>query len=116
MDRIMRSGQEMFNEMINNASKTTKDSGHIIGDSMKEVFKRVDKVETQPTIDKEKLVEKLYNYFGFNSKDGTYIYNLTRVKSAFNVGTMTLDDFEEIDDDFIYGLADFILEIIKEEN
>lgn len=111
----MKSGQEMFNEMINNACQTTKDSAHIIGESMKGILAKVDRTETRHMMDKEKLIEKLYDYFGFNYPDGTYIYCLTRTKSAFNVGTMTLDDFEEIDDEFIYELADFILEMIKEK-
>ena len=65
-------------------------------------------------MDREKLAEKLFYYFGFDYPDGTYVYNLTRVKSAFHIGTMTLDDFEEIDDEFIYDLADFILELMPQ--
>lgn len=59
---------------------------------------------------KEKLVDLLNNWFGMNDVDGTYVYNLTRCKSAFLVGTMTLDDFEEITDENIDELADYILE------
>lgn len=33
--------------------------------------------------------------------DGTYLYHLTRSKSAFAVGTMTLDDFKEIDEELL---------------
>jgi len=65
-------------------------------------------------MNKDEIADKLLQYFGFNYPDGTYIYNLMRTKSAFNVGTMTLGDFEEIDEDFVYDLADYILEIIKE--
>lgn len=64
-------------------------------------------------MNKEALVEKLYDFLGFNGNDGTYIYSLTRVKEAFHVGTMTLDDFVEIDDEFVHDLADFILEQMK---
>ena len=53
------------------------------------------------------------NSFDINSKDGTYVYNLTRVKEAFGYGTMTIDDFEEIDSIFIDELADFILDNIN---
>ena len=59
-------------------------------------------------MDRDKLTNKLFEYFGFNTKDGTYIYCLQRTKSAFQVGTMTLEDFEEIDEGFICELADFI--------
>jgi uncharacterized membrane protein len=61
-------------------------------------------------VTKDELAEKLEDYFGFNGSDGTYFYWLTRVKEAFHVGTMTLDDFVEIDGDFVDELADFILE------
>lgn len=61
----------------------------------------------------ENLAQKLLDYFGFNDIDGTYIYNLTRVKSAFHIGTMTLDDFEEIDEEFIYELAEYIVSNIN---
>jgi hypothetical protein len=56
---------------------------------------------------KEELKDKLNKFF--NMKD-PYVYQLTRTKEAFQVGTMTLDDFEEIDDNFIDELAYFILE------
>lgn len=64
-------------------------------------------------MNREQIAGKLYDFFDFNSKDGTYVYNLTRVKEAFGLGTMTLDDFEEIDDEFIYDLADFIINNIE---
>ena len=60
-------------------------------------------------MDREQIAQKLYDFFDFNSKDGTYVYDLTRDKKAFGLGTMTLDDFEEIDDNFIYELADYII-------
>ncbi|RNB59435.1 hypothetical protein EDM57_04645 [Brevibacillus gelatini] len=63
--------------------------------------------------EREELVSKLAEYFGFNWKDGTYTYNLTRVKEAFDYGTMSLDDFQEMNDDDLYELADFILGFMK---
>lgn len=46
--------------------------------------------------------------------DGTYLYYLTRCKSAFAVGTMTLDDFKEIDeellDDIFNAIEPFFIE------
>ena len=64
-------------------------------------------------MDREKLAQLLFDFFGFNGHDGTYTYNLTRCKSAFNVGTMTLDDFVEMDEEQIYELSDFIIENTK---
>ena len=39
----------------------------------------------------------------------SYSYNLTRVKSAFAVGTISLEDFEEFDESFINDLVDYLL-------
>jgi hypothetical protein len=61
-------------------------------------------------ITKEKLVEVLTDYFGLNCSDGSYAYELTRVKSAFEVGTVSLDDFEEFDEERIEDIANYILE------
>ena len=64
-------------------------------------------------MNKEQIADKLNEFFDINAKDGTYVYNLTRVKEAFGYGTMTIDDFEEIDSIFIDELADFILDNIR---
>lgn len=48
----------------------------------------------------------------FDMKD-TYCYNLTRDKSAFDIGTMTLDDFEEFTEDQIVEFADFIIDGLR---
>lgn len=40
--------------------------------------------------------------------DGTYLYYLTRCKSAFAIGTMTLDDFKEIDEELLYDIFNVI--------
>lgn len=59
----------------------------------------------------EKVKYEIANVLGLTDEwqDGTYLYWLTRVKEAFNIGTMTLDDFVEIDKGFI----DEIYEVIK---
>jgi len=61
-------------------------------------------------MDKEKLNKLLSDYFGLNSAVGTYTYKLTRCKTAFEVGTITLDDFEEIDETDVEDLAEFLIE------
>lgn len=63
-------------------------------------------------MDREKLLKILEEYFGFSDswEDGTYFYNLTRVKSAFSIGTVTIDDFTEIEHEQLEELADFIIE------
>lgn len=44
----------------------------------------------------------------------SYIYDLTRIKTAFDVGTMSLDDFEEWDDGRITRLVDDFLEWLQQ--
>ena len=56
---------------------------------------------------KENLVDVLNDFFGMNEKEGSYFYELTRVKNAFS---LTFDDFEEFNNDQIEDLADYILD------
>ncbi len=63
-----------------------------------------------------KLIELLSQYFDIGD---SYAYNLTRDKSAFGIGTMSLDDFEEFDSDTISDIADYLIEhgvVIATEN
>lgn len=52
------------------------------------------------------LKEALLGYFDI--PNDTYAYNLTRVKSAFDIGTMTFDDFEEFDESTIDDMVEWI--------
>lgn len=54
----------------------------------------------------ERLKDVLMNYFDIPSD--TYSYNLTRDKSAFSVGTMSLDDFEEFNEETIDDIVKYI--------
>lgn len=56
---------------------------------------------------REKLIELLGKYFDIGD---SYAYNLARVKTAFEVGTMSLEDFEEFDEEAIADLADYLIE------
>lgn len=55
---------------------------------------------------KDKLKELLMKYFTIGD---SYSYNLTRVKSAFAVGTVSLEDFEEFDESFIDDIVEYLL-------
>lgn len=55
---------------------------------------------------KDKLKDLLMEYFSIGD---SYSYNLTRVKSAFAVGTVSLEDFEEFDEKFIDDIVDYLL-------
>lgn len=58
-------------------------------------------------LDREKLKEILMQYFDIGD---SYAYNLTRVKEGFTVGTVTIEDFEEFDEEIIDDLVEYILE------
>lgn len=53
----------------------------------------------------ERLKDVLINYFDISD---TYAYNLTRDKSAFIEGTMSLNDFEEFDEETIDDIVKYI--------
>lgn len=42
--------------------------------------------------------------------EDTYYFRLNRVKSAFEIGTMSLDDFTEIQEDFVEDMTSLIIE------
>ena len=56
---------------------------------------------------RERLMQLLSRYFDIGD---SYTYNLTRVKSAFAVGTVDLDDFEEYTEDDVANLADHLID------
>lgn len=58
-------------------------------------------------LDREKLKEILMQYFDIGD---SYAYNLTRVKEGFAVGTVTIDDFVEFDEEIIDDIVEYILE------
>ena len=62
--------------------------------------------------DRDKLMEVLSKYFGINDSDGSYTHELTRCKSAYSVGTMSMEDFEEWTEHNVADLADYVLKRI----
>ena len=58
-------------------------------------------------VDRGKLMSILSHYFSIGD---SYTFELTRVKDAFEVGTMTFDDFQEWDENNIADLCDYIIE------
>ena len=64
-------------------------------------------------VNREKLMAVLRNYFSIGD---SYTYELTRVKSAFEVGTISLDDFEEWGEENISDLCDYIFRELRKES
>ena len=75
------------------------------------------------TVDKDetgviaRLANKLYDYESrlkdvlmdyFDIPSDTYTYNLTRDKSAFELGTMKIEDFEEFNEEIIDDIVQYI--------
>lgn len=56
--------------------------------------------------ERERLIELLNKYFEVGDSD---FYICNRVKEAFYLGTMTLDDFTEIDEENTVDIADYLL-------
>jgi len=67
-------------------------------------------LEYETAMDKDNLISVLNDYFSIYTD--TYAYNLTRDKSAFSYGTMTMEDFEEFTEETTGDLAEFILKSI----
>ena len=55
---------------------------------------------------KDKLKDLLMEYFSIGD---SYSYNLTRVKTAFAVGSVLLEDFEEFDESVIDDIVEYLL-------
>lgn len=56
--------------------------------------------------ERERLIRLLDKYFGVGDSD---FYICNRVKEAFALGTMRLDDFSEIDEENTADIADYLL-------
>lgn len=66
-------------------------------------------------MNKEQLKQKLMEYFDIGTS-GCIAYNCIRDKSAFQYGTMSLDDFEEFSEDTIDDIINFIFKDRGETN
>ena len=64
-------------------------------------------------VNREKLMSALRNYFSIGD---SYTYELSRVKSAFKMGTVSLDDFEEWGEENISDLCDYIFQELRKGN
>lgn len=59
---------------------------------------------------KEKISQAIRNYIAI---EDTYTYELKRVKSAFEVGTVSLEDFEEWSEENVNDLTEAIIDATK---
>ena len=74
--------------------------------------KAIDKLgKYEDMLDVDYLHNILNEYFDIHND--TYAYNLTRVKTAFDIGTMSLDDFEEFNEETTMDLAEYIIKCLS---
>ena len=69
-------------------------------------IKEIPAADVRPMVTRDRLISVLRKYF---SVGDSYTYELTRVKEAFEIGTMTFDDFEEWTDDNVSDLCGYLM-------
>lgn len=67
--------------------------------------KELPSVDVRPAISREQMIAALEKYFEIGN---SYTYDLTRVKEAFAIGTMSLQDFVEWDSEKVTDLCDYL--------
>lgn len=67
--------------------------------------------------EQERVLEAIRSVIGLSDEyqDGTYLHHLTRTKSAYSYGTITIEDFVEIDDELTYEIFEAIKPFLKSE-
>lgn len=63
-------------------------------------------LDVRLVVQKDDLLSALREYFSIGD---SYTYELTRVKSAFEIGTMSFDDFEEWGEEKIFDLCEYLM-------
>lgn len=69
--------------------------------------------DVRPVVQRDAVMQALNKYFSIGD---SYTYELNRVKEAFYVGTMTLDDFEEWNEDNVSDLCDYLMKELFRPN
>ena len=77
------------------------------GERAIEALNSIEAVRVHGTFNREELMSVLASYFSIGD---SYTYELNRVKEAFYIGTMTLEDFVEWDEDNVSDLCDYIMD------
>lgn len=90
---------DILNEYGYTEYTVKKDESGLISQLVKKL------AEYEEFINTQSFEEAINSYFDI--PNDTYAY-ITRTKEAFNVGTMTLDDFEEFNEETSTDLAEFI--------
>lgn len=70
------------------------------------IIKNIPAADVRPVVQRESLMQALSKFFSIGD---SYTYELNRVKEAFYIGTMSLDDFEEWNEDNVSELCDYLM-------
>ena len=80
---------------------------------LKDLSERIDRriqgvpaADVTPAVRRDAVMQALNKYFSIGD---SYTFELVRVKEAFHVGTITLDDFEEWNEDNVSDLCDYLM-------
>lgn len=75
-------------------------------ETYKEWLEQIPAADVRPVVQRDAVMQALNKYFSIGDSD---TYELTRANEAFYVGTMTLDDFEEWNEDNVSDLCDYLM-------
>ena len=78
-----------------------------------EYIDEVPAADVRPVVQRDAVKQALNKYFSIGD---SYTYELSRVKEAFYDGTMTLDDFEEWNEDNVSDLCDYLMKELFRPN
>jgi len=90
--------------------KIAQSGGIVVRDATQD--KPYDKTFTRLKFDKEDLIAWVNEHFGVGTKEGSYYYNLHRVKSSRMID---IDDMHEFDEDDSVMLVDFLIKKLSEQ-
>lgn len=62
----------------------------------------------------EQIEQELTEHFGLNNRRGSYYYVLTRDKEAFEIGTMTINDFQEFTEEDIDAIMPIVSQALTQ--
>ena len=95
---------DILQKYIDGRNFANIDDYNYVCDCINEVIQGED--ETGISYLQKHLPDIISDYFDIGD---SYAYNLTRDKTAFSVGTMSLEDFEEFNDETVNDLVNYII-------
>ena len=92
---------------LENSLEYAEDEISWMEQQVEELQRENEELREADSFDGDRVRKILLDYFGIGD---SYVYNLTRDKNAYNVGTMSLEDFKEFNDSDIDDLVEYIIQ------